>query len=82
MGSIAELPGAPAQPWLVKHPSTPAGIVSDTQIISSKRLKTDRRIWIYTPPGYSGSGPPSDLIALLDGRMYIDRLLTQSRSTT
>ena len=75
IGSIAELPGAPAQPWIVKNPNASAGTVSDARTISSKLLKTDRRAWVYTPPVYRRNGPPSDLIILFDGRMYIDRLL-------
>lgn len=75
IGSIAELPGAPAQPWIVKNPNAPAGTVSDARTISSKLIVRDRRIWVYTPPGYRPTGPPSDLIILFDGRMYIDRLL-------
>jgi enterochelin esterase family protein len=75
IGSIAELPGAPAQPWIVENPNVPAGAVSDAQTISSKLLMQDRRVWVYTPPGYHRNGSPSDLIVLFDGRMYIDRLL-------
>jgi enterochelin esterase-like enzyme len=75
MGSIAEMPGAPPQPWIVKNPDVPAGTVSDAHTISSKLMKTDRRVWAYTPPGYRRDGPPTDLIILFDGRMYIDRLL-------
>ena len=40
IGSIAELPGAPAQPWIVKNPNVPAGAVSDARTISSKLLMT------------------------------------------
>jgi enterochelin esterase-like enzyme len=75
IGSIAELPEAPAQPWIVKNPNDPAGTVSDARTISSKLLMSDRRVWVYTSPGYSPTGPSSDLIILFDGRMYIDRLL-------
>lgn len=75
MGSIAELPGAPAQPWIVKNSNAPAGTVSDAHTISSKLLMRDRRVWVYTPPGYRPAGPPSDLIILFDGRMYINLML-------
>jgi enterochelin esterase-like enzyme len=75
IGSIAELPGAPAQPWIVKNPNAPAETVSDAHTITSNLLMKDRRVWVYMPPGYRRNGPPSDLIILFDGRMYIDRLL-------
>jgi enterochelin esterase family protein len=73
--SIAELPGAPPQPWLVKNPDIAQGIVSEAQTISSKQIKATRQVWVYTPPGYRPTGAPSDLIIFFDGRMYIDRLM-------
>jgi enterochelin esterase family protein len=72
--SIAELPGAPPQPWIVKNPDVPSGVVSETQEISSKRINATRQVWVYTPPGYQRTGAPSDLIIFFDGRMYVDRL--------
>jgi enterochelin esterase family protein len=75
MGSIAELPGAPAQPWIVKKPDVPAGTVSNAHTISSRLLMKERRVWVYTPPGYRPDGPPSDLIILFDGPMYINLML-------
>jgi enterochelin esterase family protein len=73
--SVAELPGAPPQPWIVKKPDIPSGIVSQAQTISSKQIKATRQVWVYTPPGYRPTGAPSDLIIFFDGRMYIDRLV-------
>jgi enterochelin esterase-like enzyme len=34
-------------------------------------LKNERRIWIYTPPGYIHDGEPYDLLILFDGRAYL-----------
>jgi enterochelin esterase family protein len=73
--SIAELPAAPPQPWITQNPDAPAGIVSDAQTISSRRIGATRQVWVYTSPGYQPTGSPSDLIIFFDGRMYIDRLL-------
>ncbi len=73
--SIAELPGATTQPWILRNPDIPTGTVSHEQIIVSKRMKMERQVWVYTPPGYRSTGAPADLIVFFDGRMYIDRLL-------
>jgi len=75
IGSTATLPGAPAQPWIVRNPEAAYGRVSGAHTISSALLRGNRRLWVYTPAGYSGGGPPSNLIVLLDGRMYVDVLL-------
>ncbi len=73
--NIAELPGAPPQPWLARNSDVPSGVISQAQTISSKRMNITRQLWVYTPPGYQPTGAPSDLIIFFDGRMYIDRLM-------
>jgi len=73
--SIAELPAAPPQPWIVKNPEIPSGIVSEAQTISSKFINGTRQVWVYTPAGYRSDGAPSDLIIFFDGPMYINRLM-------
>ena len=75
IGSIAELPGAPRQPWIVSNPDNPSGTVSNEQVIVSTQMKMERLVWVYTPPGYRSTGAPADLLVIFDGRMYIDRLL-------
>ena len=75
IASIAELPGAPRQPWIVRNPDNPSGTVSNEQVIVSTQMKMERRVWVYTPPGYRSTGAPADLLVIFDGRMYIDRLL-------
>ena len=75
IGSIAELPGAPRQPWIVRNPGHPSGTVSDEHVIVSTQMKMERRVWVYTPPGYRSTGAPADLVVVFDGRMYIDRML-------
>lgn len=64
--SLAELPGAPPQPWLVAKPGIPEGRV-EKHIIKSAIQKIDRPISVYTPPGYKADGPPNALLILFDG---------------
>ncbi|GHO48348.1 alpha/beta hydrolase [Ktedonospora formicarum] len=37
----------------------------------SALLANERRIWVYTPPGYTASGKPCDILLLLDGFCYL-----------
>jgi enterochelin esterase family protein len=69
--SLAELPGAEPQPWIVKKKGTPEGKV-ETQQIKSEIQKLERSISVYTPPGYQPNGPPNPLLVLFDGPDYLD----------
>jgi enterochelin esterase-like enzyme len=64
--SIAELPGAPPQPWLVAKPGIPEGRV-EKQTIKSAIQKIDRPVSVYTPANYKADGPPNALLILFDG---------------
>ena len=64
--SLAELPGAPPQPWLVVKPGVAEGRV-EKQIIKSAIQKIDRPISVYTPANYKADGPPNALLVLFDG---------------
>ena len=64
--SVAELPGAPPQPWLVAKPGIPEGRV-EKQTLKSSIQKIDRPISIYTPSNYKADGPPNALLVLFDG---------------
>ena len=68
--SLAELPGAPPQPWLVKKVGTPEGKV-ESWTIHSNIQKLDRKIAIYTPAGYTPNGTPDRLLVLFDGDEYL-----------
>ncbi|WP_263356258.1 alpha/beta hydrolase-fold protein [Acidicapsa ligni] len=68
--SLAELPGAPPQPWLVKNASTPQGKV-EMFTVHSEIQKFDRLISIYTPAGYRSDGPLNRLLMLFDGDEYL-----------
>jgi len=87
-GSILELPGASAQPWIVRQPDVPKGHLEDARI-KSEILKNERRAWVYTPPGYIRDGKPYGLIVMFDGPMYtllvptpaiLDNLLAQAKA--
>jgi enterochelin esterase family protein len=64
--SIAELPGAPPQPWLVAKPGIAEGRL-EKHTIKSAIQKVDRPFSIYTPANYKADGPPNALLVLFDG---------------
>ncbi|HEX6898969.1 MAG TPA: enterochelin esterase [Thermoanaerobaculia bacterium] len=69
LASLAELPAAPAQPWIEPRPGVPAGRVEENQFRSG-RLGNERIVRVYTPPGYDPKGQPYGLVVFLDGRTY------------
>jgi enterochelin esterase-like enzyme len=64
--SVAELPGAPPQPWLVAKPGVAEGRV-EKQTIKSAIQKIDRPFSVYMPANYKAEGPPNALLILFDG---------------
>jgi enterochelin esterase-like enzyme len=64
--SVAELPGAAPQPWLVVKPGVARGLIERRQIKSSIQ-KLDRPFSVYTPANYAPDGPPHALLILFDG---------------
>ena len=73
--SLLELPAAPAQPWLLPQQNQPAGAIT-RQDFHNLLLANERRIWIYTPPGYPHSAASYRPLLLLDGWMYLHMLQT------
>jgi enterochelin esterase-like enzyme len=69
--SVAELPGAPPQPWLVVKPGVAEGRV-EKQTIKSAIQKIDRPVSVYTPANYKADGPPNALLILFDGEDLSD----------
>jgi len=67
--SILELPGAPPQPHVLPRAGAPHGSVAESVIVS-QILGNERKVWVYTPPGYDASGPPCGLLLLFDGHAY------------
>jgi enterochelin esterase-like enzyme len=69
--SNVEMPGAPAQPWIVKHSETPAGTIEKFRL-TSERLKNERDLSVYTPAGYRSDGQAPALLIVFDGSSYIN----------
>src|ERR1051326_117862 len=73
--SVLELPAAPAQPLIIPRPDVANGRV-EMHRLRSALLGSERRVWVYTPPGYTTSGEPYGLLVLFDGLAYIDLIPT------
>jgi len=73
--SMAELPGAPPQPWIVPNGEIAAGKV-DKHKIASDLLKNERNLSVYTPPGYRADGKPAALLVLFDESAYLNNVPT------
>jgi enterochelin esterase-like enzyme len=83
--SYIELPAAPPQPYVHTRPDVPHGKVALTRFHSAL-LDNDRRVWVYTPPGYRSDAAPYPLVLLFDGWAVIhsapatfDNLLAEGR---
>ena len=68
--SVAELPGAAPQPWIVPSPATPTGTMKATRL-KSEKLQNDRSISVYTPAAYETTTGDHDLLVLFDEGMYL-----------
>jgi enterochelin esterase-like enzyme len=64
--SYVELPDAPPLLWNSPMGGVRRGIVAIRKI-PSDFLKTDKRIWVYTPPRFSQSGARYPLLVVFDG---------------
>jgi enterochelin esterase-like enzyme len=73
--TMAELPGAPPQPWIVRNDAIPAGKVEKHKI-ASDLLKNERNLSVYTPPDYRSSGKPYPLLVLFDEGAYLNQVPT------
>lgn len=85
--SVVELPGAPLQPWIAKHPETPEGTVEEHQI-RSELLDAERTVSVYTPAAYHADAEPRHVLVLFDKEYYqsaipvpviLDNLISASR---
>lgn len=68
MQSRIELPGAPPQPWIAPKPEVPKGKIDDLKLASAA-LKEQRRVGVYTPPGYDPK-QQYPLVIAFDGEVY------------
>ena len=67
--SLFEGPDAPAEPWIVRRPGTPAG-TTELHRVRSEILGNERRVWVHLPAGYA----PSErygLLLVFDGWAYV-----------
>jgi enterochelin esterase-like enzyme len=69
LASLAELPAAREQPWIVPRPDVPKGRLAESSF-RSDRLGNERIVRVYTPSGYDPKGKPYGLLVVLDGRTY------------
>ena len=67
--SIAELPQAPPQPWVLKT-AVPEGRIEKASIKSNLQ-NLDRGFSIYLPANYTSTGRPNPLLVLFDGADYL-----------
>lgn len=67
--SILTLPAAPPEPWLDAQPHVRAGRIHE-QRWASTILGNERTVWLYTPPGYDGTGEPLGWALFFDGDGY------------
>lgn len=68
--SLAELPGAAPQSWIVPSAAIPKGTVSTTRI-KSARLQNERSVSVFTPAAYEASKVDHDLLVLFDEGTYL-----------
>ncbi len=73
--AVLELPEAPSQPFHVRRPGVPTGHIEMFHL-RSVILDNERRVWVYTPPGYTHDAQPYGLLVLFDGLAYIDLVPT------
>ncbi len=64
--SYVELPAARPQPWKTPNGDVPRGAVEVSKFRSAI-LGNERRVWIYTPHGFSAAGGRYPLLVLFDG---------------
>ena len=64
--------GTPLERTAVPGPSVRAGRVEPFGL-ASRIYRRERRVWVYTPPGYSKSAAaPCDLLVVFDGEEYLE----------
>lgn len=86
--STLELPYAPPQPSMVAHPGVAVGTVWRHTLAPASPQERPRQIYVYTPPGYSATGPTYPLLVAFDAEaattqiplpMMLDELIASKR---
>lgn len=67
--SVVDLPGATPVPWIVPKQGVSLGNLQERHLPSA-HLGNERRIWVYTPPGYTKERKSYQLLLLFDGWTY------------
>lgn len=67
--SLAELPGAPPQPWVHREPRVKWR--HEARRVRSRKLGTTRTVRVYRPPVWNGDSRPGPVILVLDGEAYV-----------
>jgi enterochelin esterase-like enzyme len=72
--SLVEMPGAYREPFNKRDERAPAGRLEKHQL-ASRILGNRRRVWVYTPPGYSNAKAYTAIV-LFDGWDYLNLIPT------
>lgn len=75
VASLVELPHAPPLPWIERRVGVPRGSVEEHRFRSAL-LGNERRIWVYTPAGYTRGDQSAHLLMMFDGWATVHRLPT------
>lgn len=78
-GSVLALPAAPPQPWIVPRPEIPQGLLEEHHFTSAL-LGNERRVWVYTPPGYQTTQKEYPILLLLDGEEYANATIIPTQT--
>jgi enterochelin esterase family protein len=66
VGSILSLPDAPDQSIIQKRPAVARGWI-EAHRLKSEVMANERRVWVYTPPGYAPDERSYPMLVLFDG---------------
>lgn len=76
--SVLTLPDTPAQPLMVLRDGVAHGRGVELHMFKSEILGNERRIWIYTPPGYDPArAAPYPVLVAFDGGSALSTMPTQ-----
>lgn len=73
--SVLELSDAPPQTWSDPRATVPHGHV-EMHRFKSTLLNNERRVWVYTPPGYTTNAARYGCLLLFDGVTYLQDIPT------
>jgi len=76
IASILSLPGAPDQSIIAKRPGIARGWIGRHQL-KSEVMGNERRVWVYTPPGYAPNERVYPVLVAFDGGAALSLMPTQ-----